>query len=162
MNPFHDPKTGRFTSASGGSGGGGLVRSIKGPGPKGTIKTGQKPKFKEQKGGELSKALRGQVRRLHQVEQDRLYRMGGDVAGSRLIRTNLRKGTDKLKAQSKNIKTDPNTKVSDVLRGSLRNLARSEARILRETDKALKEFRAANRTDIVKNSGRKQRRLKGK
>ena len=169
MNPYRDPKSGRFTTGgnvgAGLEGQAGLVRSIKGPRVKGTIPTGQGPKYKEQKGGEMSKILRGSVRTMHQQEQNRLYRAGGNVAGSRLIRAGLRKGAEKLKAQAKsrNIKADPNTKLSDVLRGTLRNLAQSDARRLRAIDAALKESRSVSDGSMIGSTKiPKTRRLKGK
>ena len=102
---------------------------------------------------------------MHQQEQNRLYRAGGNVAGSRLIRAGLRKGAEKLKAQAKsrNIKADPNTKLSDVLRGTLRNLAQSDARRLRAIDAALKESRSVSDGSMIGSTKiPKTRRLKGK
>ena len=162
MNPYRDPKSGRFTT--GGRSSSGLTRSIKGPRVKGTISTGQGPKYKEQKGGEMTKKLRKGMRQLHSKEQDRIYSLGGDVVGSRVTRTNLRKAGDKIKAQAKssNFKADPNTKLSDVLRGNLRKLAQSDARYYRSMDKILKESRPNDGTMIGSTKIPKTRRLKGK
>ena len=173
MNPYHDPKTGRFTTAgavgAGLPGQAGLVRVIKGPGVKNTIPTGKGPNWKKHKGGEMSKVLRGSVRTLHQQEQNRLYRMGGNGAGQRLISRNLRKGGEKRAADAqanweKAGRPKSDTKISDVLRGTLRQLAQSDARRLRAINNALKESKAAdiklkelqNKIDKGRNSKRRK------
>jgi ribosomal protein L14E/L6E/L27E len=133
---------GRFA----GGGGGGVISRPKPPRP-------------QPKGGSMTRALRRGQRDLYKAEQMRVQSMGGDVAGMRIIRRNIKKGANaKTTASSKQGKGSG--KVSDALRGTLRQLAQSDARYFRELNNIVNQpANSARRVTGTRKSS--QKRLKG-
>ena len=131
---------GRFS----GSGGGGVVSRPKKPKP-------------APKGGSMTRALRRGQRDLYKAEQQRVQSLGGNVAGMRLIRRDIKKGAAKRTATSGEAKGTE--RVSDALRGTLRQLAQSDARYFREVNQMLNQ--PASKPKLAGSRKPRQRKLKG-
>ena len=131
---------GRF---SGGGGGGVMSRS-------------KRPKPAPQ-GGSMTRALRRGQRDLYKAEQQRVQSMGGNVAGMRLIRRDIKKGAANQTATSGQAKGTG--RVSDALRGTLQQLAQSDARYFREANQILNQ--STSKPKLAGSRKPRQRKLKG-
>jgi hypothetical protein len=138
-NFIRDSK-GRFA----GSGGGSVVSRPKDPKP-------------APKGGSMTRALRQGQRDLYKAEQQRVQLLGGNVAGMRLIRRDIKKGAAKQTANSGGVKSTG--RVSDALRGTLQQLAQSDARYFREASQILNQ--PASKPKLASSRKPRQRKLKG-
>jgi hypothetical protein len=110
-------KQGRFSSK-----GGGVVSRAKQERP-------------QPKGGSMTRALRRGQTELYKAEQVRAQGLmkisgGGSVAGLRLIRGGIRRGVQQGASTAVG-STGRTGRVSDALRGTLQNLAQSDARYFR-------------------------------
>lgn len=139
-------KRGRFAPK-----GGGVISRPKRPRPQPT-------------GGSMTRALRRGQTQLYKAEQTRaqgLMRMsgGGSVAGLRLIRGGIRRGAQQRAAGSAS-RPGATGRVSDALRGTLQQLAQSDARYFRE----LGNITGTSSTGKRMTGGAKprQRKLKGR
>ena len=138
-NIVRDSK-GRFA----GSGSGGVLSRPKRPKP-------------APKGGSMTRALRRGQRDLYKAEQQRVQSLGGNVAGMRLIRRDIKKGAAKRTAASGGSKGTG--RVSDALRGTLQQLAQSDARYFREANQILNQ--PASKPKLTGSRKPRQRKLKG-
>ena len=125
----------------------------------GTVSRAKKPK-PQPKGGSLTRALKAGQTALYKAEQSRMQMLGGNVAGLRLIRQGIRRGADVKRAQ---MNTSPKPQgatgsVSGALRGTLRQLAQSDARYYRELGTILNTSSGGK---AIKGSSKPRRRLKG-
>jgi hypothetical protein len=135
---------GRFAGGSGGSGG--VIRRSRPPAP-------------APKGGSMTRALKRGQRALYKAEQQRVYSLGGNVAGMRIIRRNVKRGAAATRPTSTAGAGTTNRRVSDALRGTLRELAKSDARYFREVNQAIGQ--SAPKARVNPSRTTRQRRLKG-
>lgn len=116
-----------------------------------------KPDAAPSSSGSLTRKLRAGQRKLYRAEQDRMQALGGTVAGMRIIRRNVRQGATRPAASTGQRNSG---RVADALRGTMRQLAQSDARYFRQADNILSSGRGGKGT--LSGSTRKpQRRLKG-
>lgn len=141
---FARDSRGRFASR-----GGGVVSRPKQPRP-------------APKGGSMTRALRKGQTELYKAEQTRAQGLmkisgGGSVAGLRLIRGGIRRG-----AQQRTTGSNPSGgsgRVSDAMRGTLRQLAQSDARYYRELSNIIGSTNSKKKISGTQKP--RQRRLKG-
>jgi hypothetical protein len=118
-----------------------------------------KPPKPQPKGGSMTRALRRGQRDLYKAEQMRVQSLGGNVAGMRIIRRNIKKGANQKTAASSK-QSQGSGKVSDALRGTLRQLAQSDARYFRELNNIVGQPASAARR-VAGTRKPSQKRLKG-
>jgi hypothetical protein len=118
-----------------------------------------KPSKPQPKGGSMTRALRRGQRDLYKAEQMRVQSLGGNVAGMRIIRRNIKKGANQKTAASSK-QSQGSGKVSDALRGTLRQLAQSDARYFRELNNIVGQPASAARR-VAGARKPSQKRLKG-
>jgi hypothetical protein len=114
------------------------------------------------KGGSITRALRAGQRELYKGEQQKVRNLGGNVAGMRIIRRDIKAGAAARMATpaAKPAAGSKPGKVSDALRGTLRNLAQADARYYREMGQILGQGSGGKKA--VKGSSKpKPKRLKG-
>ncbi len=131
--------------------GGGVVSRAKQPRPQPT-------------GGSMTRMLRRGQRDLYKAEQERAQGLmqisgGGSVAGMRLIRGSIRRGAQQRIAASAK-QPSATGKVSDAIRGTLRQLAQSDARYFRELGNIVGTAGTA-KPKLRGSQKPKQRKLKG-
>jgi hypothetical protein len=127
----------------------------------GTI-SGPKRQRPQPKGGSMTRALRRGQTELYKAEQTRaqgLMRLsgGGSVAGLRLIRGGIRRGANQRAASAAPATSSKPRRVSDALRDTLRELAQSDARYIRE----IQQITGTTRKKPAVRGSSKQKRLKG-
>lgn len=105
----------------------------------------------------MTRALRRGQRDLYRAEQQRVQSLGGNVAGMRLIRRDIKKGAAKPAAPSS--KPQGTGRVSDALRGTLQQLAQSDARYFREASQILNQ--PTGKPKLPSSRKPRQRKLKG-
>lgn len=108
-------------------------------------------------GGNLTRKLRAGQRGLYRAEQDRMQALGGNVAGMRIIRRNVKQGAARPVAATSRRSSG---RVTDALRGTMRQLAQSDARYFREAGNILGSGRRSQST-LSAITRKSQRRLKG-
>lgn len=115
------------------------------------------------KGGELRRALRRGQRELYKLEQQGIRDLGGNVAGMRIIRRDIKAGAAARTsgASSKPAGGGKPGKVADALRGTLRGLAQSDARRYREMGQILGQTGGGKKAVKGSASKPKPKRLKG-
>lgn len=124
----------------------------------GTISRGR-PERPATTGGSMTRALRRGQRALYRAEQDRMQMLGGNVAGMRIIQRDIRKGAAARSTAAPSGTQRGNGRVSDALRGTLRQLAQSDARFYRGVSQIAGQGSTGPKR--VGGSSRKPRRLKG-
>jgi len=124
----------------------------------GVISRPKQPK-PQPKGGSMTRALRRGQRDLYKAEQMRVQSLGGNVAGMRIIRRDIKKGAS-AKAAAPSTTRQGSGKVSDALRGTLRQLAQSDARYFRELNNIVGQPASAARR-VAGARKPSQKRLKG-
>lgn len=108
-------------------------------------------------GGSLTRKLRAGQRKLYRAEQDRMQALGGTVAGMRIIRRNVKQGAARPAASTGQRSTG---RVTDALRGTMRQLAQSDARYFRQAGNILGGDRRSQGT-LGGSTRKPQRKLKG-
>ena len=93
---------------------------------------------------------------LYRAEQDRMHMLGGNVAGMRIIQRNIRSGAA-LRATGSTSGGGRTASVSGALRGTLRQLAQSDARYYRDMGAAL----GGSKPQGKLGGSKPRRRLKG-
>jgi len=87
-------------------------------------------------GGSMTRALRRGQRALYRTEQDRIHALGGNVAGMRIIRRDIKKGAAAMRPTASSA-TAQSGSISGALRGTLRQLAQSDARYFKGVQEQL-------------------------
>lgn len=108
----------------------------------------------------MTRALKAGQTALYKAEQSRMQMLGGNVAGLRLIRQGIRRGADAKRSQmsASPARQAGAESVSGALRGTLRQLAQSDARYYRELGTILNTSSGGK---AIKGSSKPRRRLKG-
>jgi hypothetical protein len=104
----------------------------------------------------MTKALRRGQRKLYRAEQDRMQMLGGNVAGMRIIQRDIKRRTSVTNATGSTSDSRIGS-VSGALRGTMRQLAQSDARYYRNMGAAL----GRSRNQGALGSSKPRRRLKG-
>ncbi len=105
----------------------------------------------------MTKALRKGQRRLYRAEQDRMQMLGGNVAGMRIIQRDMKRRASATTATGSSSASRTGS-VSGALRGTMRQLAQSDARYYRNMGAAL----GGSRNQAALGSSKPRRRLKGR
>lgn len=126
-----------------------------------------KPAPAKKPAGSMTRMLRKGQRDLYRAEQDRMQTLmrvsgGGSVAGMRIIRRNIKAGAASRSNATTSITgaTKPGS-VSQSLRGTLRQLAQSDARYYRELGNTVGATRSSASKRVSGSSSRPRRKLKG-